>query len=77
MAWPVKILCPLEPVTYPESAKVTLVKFDPPFLLTLAIISVFKVGVSTFSWKTTILLFVGTVPAAKAFEKIVDEPPPG
>ena len=47
-----------------------VVKFDPPSLLILAIISVFKVGVATFSSNTTILLVVGTEPAAKAFEVI-------
>ena len=34
-------------------------------------ISVFNVGDATFSWNTTILLVVGAVPAAKAFETIV------
>ena len=48
-----------------------LVKLEPPFLETLAIISVFNVGDATFSWNTTILLVVGAVPAVKAFETIV------
>ena len=42
-----------------------------PVLPTLAMISVFKVGVATFSWNTTILLVVGAVPAVNAFETIV------
>ena len=54
-----------------------VVKFDPPSLEILAIMSVFNVGVSTFSSKTTILLVVGTLPAAKALDIIVDYPPPG
>ena len=34
-------------------------------------ISVFNVGVATFSWNTTILLTVGADPAVNAFETIV------
>ena len=71
VACPVKILCPLEPVTYPESDKVAVVKLLPPSLLIEAIISVFNVGVATFSSNTTILLVVGTLPAAKAVDTIV------
>ena len=65
------ILCPELPVTYPESANVAVVKLLPPSLLILAIISVFRVGVSTFSWNTTILLLVGTEVAVNAFDTIV------
>ena len=46
-------------------------KLLPPSLLIEAIISVFSVGVATFSWNTTILLVVGTPVLAKAFETIV------
>ena len=58
-------------MTYPESVNVAFVNVEPPSLLILAIISVFNVGVSTFSSKTTILLEVGTLLAAKAFDTIV------
>jgi len=57
-AWPVKILCPDDPVTYPESDKVAFVKFVPSLEIE-ATISVFNVGVSTFSSKTTIRDVVG------------------
>ena len=58
-------------MTYPESVNVAFVNVEPPSLLILAIISVFNVGVSTFSSKITILLEVGTLLAAKAFDTIV------
>ena len=58
-------------MTYPESDNVAVVNVEPPSLLILAIISVFNVGVSTFSSKTTILLDVGTLLVAKAFDTIV------
>ena len=41
----------------------------PPSLLILATISVFKVGDSISSSKTTILLLVGTLEDVKAFEE--------
>ena len=43
-------------------------KLEPPSLLIEAMMSVFKVGVATFSSNTTIRDVVGTVPAANAFE---------
>ncbi len=46
-------------------------KFDPPSLLIEAIMSVFKVGVATFSSNTTILDVVGTAEAVKAVDTIV------
>ena len=46
-------------------------KFDPPSLLIEAIMSVFKVGVATFSSNTTILDVVGTDEAVNALETIV------
>ena len=58
-------------MTYPESDNVAVVKFDPPSLLIEAIISVFKVGVSTFSSNTTILLDVGTDVAVNALDIMV------
>ena len=58
-------------MTYPESDNVAVVNVEPPSLLILAIISVFDVGVSIFSSKTTILLDVGTLLVAKAFDTIV------
>ena len=58
-------------MTYPESLKVAVVKLLPPFLDIEAIMSVFKVGVATFSSKTTIRDVVGTVPAAKGSDTIV------
>ena len=47
---PASILCPLDPTVYPSSAKVTLVKLEPPSLETEAIMSVFKVMLSMFSF---------------------------
>ena len=44
---------------------------EPPFLETLAMISVFSVALSTSSLNTTILLVVGALPAVNAFEIIV------
>ena len=58
-------------MTYPESVKVAFVYVDPPSLDIEAIISVFKVGVSTFSSNTTILLVVGTDVALNAVDIIV------
>ena len=58
-------------MTYPESLKVAVVKLLPPFLLIEAMMSVFKVGVPTFSSNTTILLTVGTLEEVKAFDMTV------
>ena len=69
-AVPTNILCPLEPVTYPLSAKVTVVKVVPPSLEILAIKSVFNVILSMFSWKTTIRLDVGALAAVNALDTI-------
>ena len=71
MAWPVKILCPDDPVTYPESDNVAFVKLEPPSLDIEAIISVFNVGVATFSSNTTILDVVGTLVEVNAVDIIV------
>ena len=71
VAVPVSILCPLDPTTYPLSVNVAVVNVVPPSLLIEAIISVFSVGVATFSWNTTILLVDGAELAVNAFETIV------
>ena len=71
IACPVKILCPDDPVTYPESDNVAVVKFKPPSLLIEAMMSVFNVGDATFSWNTTILLVEGTLVEVNADETIV------
>ena len=47
---------------------------DPLSLLILAIISVLSVGVSMFSSNTTIRDVVGTLPAVKAVDIIVELP---
>ena len=46
-------------------------KFEPPSLLIEAMMSVFNVGVATFSSNTTILLVVGTDEAVNAVDTIV------
>ena len=58
-------------MTYPESLKVAVVKFDPPSLEIDAIMSVFNVGVATFSSNTTILDVVGTLVEVKGYDIIV------
>ena len=66
-----KFSCPELPVTYPEFDNVPLVNVEPPSLDIDAIISVFNVGLVTFSSNTTIRDVVGTLVDVKAFETIV------
>ena len=58
-------------MTYPLSDSVAVVNVEPPSLDIDAIISVFNVGLATFSSNTTIRDVVGTLVDVKAFETIV------